>query len=274
MKGISGAIVLSIVIFLASCKTNSTSNIKDLNNSTVETMEINSTNLNHSKKISIYLPIGYDAEKTYPAIYMECGRQWEEFRYKHIIDSLTETGDIVPLIVVCSTEDNMRISGTDHYYYEAELSSATAKGNAALETINNNYLSFYLNELIPAVESKYPISKDKEDRIFYGTMYSADFGITVGMNNPDLFDEYWCFSPGHSSVEQFGMIPGKTKFRICWGTKETVNADDYYPLLTSGIRKRGGSITKWSFEGIPSGRNWRTAFKKCLIEKFGNPVKE
>jgi hypothetical protein len=135
-------------------------------------------------------------------------------------------------------------------------------------TMNKNYESFYLNELLPAIESKYAISKDKDSRIYYGTMYGADFGISLGMTNPDLFGEYWCFSPAHSSVEQFGMIPGKTTFRICWGTKETVHADNYYPSLLSGIKKRGGTVTNLTFEGRPSGMQWKEQFKQRLIAKF------
>lgn len=271
IKGIATTTAVIIAFLLVSCQNKST--VKELNPSSVESIEITSSNLTHIKKVNIYLPVGYDADRTYPAIYMECGRLWEEDKYKHFVDSLIESGTIEPVIVICSQEDNMRISDT-HFYYEAEFSSLTAKGNSKLENINKNYESYFLNELLTTIETTYPVSKEKEDRIFFGTSHSADFGISLGMKYPDLFDEYWCFSPGHSSVEQFGKIPGKTKYRICWGTKETVNADDYYPSLTSGIRKRGGSITHWVFEGRPNGFNWKKAFKKCLIEKFGTEKTE
>jgi predicted alpha/beta superfamily hydrolase len=257
---------IATMLLLVSCKEESTN--KSIETSVVESIEVTSDKLSHTKKIDVYLPMGYNKENTYPTLFMESGRQWQEFEYKHIVDSLIETGTITPIIIVVSQEDNMKISGTDHFYYEVELSANVAKGNVDFETMNKNYESFYLNELLPAIESKYAISKDKDSRIYYGTMYGADFGISLGMTNPDLFGEYWCFSPAHSSVEHFGMIPGKTTFRICWGTKETVNADNYYPSLLSGIKKRGGTVTNLTFEGRPSGMQWKEQFKQRLIAKF------
>lgn len=274
MKTKSKYILLSFaaVLLLLSCKEKSA--LKGNEESVIESLEFSSNNLSHTKKVDVYLPVGYKSSKSYPTLFMENGRQWEEFEYKHIIDSLIETGTIVPIIVVALQEDNMKISGTDNFYYEIEQSAYSAKGNSKYETINKNYRTFYLNELIPAIESKYAISTDIDSRIFYGTKYGADFGISLAMTKPDLFGEYWCFSPANSNLNEYGMVQGKTIFRICWGTKETVNADNYYPSLISGIKKRGGSVTNYTFDGRPSGMHWKSQFKQRLIEKFGCQIEE
>lgn len=274
MKIKSGYImlILSAVFALSSCKENEDK--KMVGASVMQSLEIISTNLSYPKKINVYLPVGYDTENEYPAIFMECGRQWEEFEYKHFIDSLIETGTIEPVIVVCAQENNMKITGTDRPYYEAEFAEMVVKGDEPLEKINRNYSAFYLNEFIPAMESKFAISKEKDSRIFYGTLFSADFGISLGMKQSDLFGEYWCFSPAQSNMEIYGMIKGKTRFNICWGNKETVNDDNYYPALLSGIRKRGGVVDDWTFDGRPSGMHWKNAFKECLVEKFGYKTEE
>lgn len=257
---------IATMFLLVSCKEESTS--KSIETSVIESLDVKSDKLSHTKKVDVYLPAGYNKENSYPTLFIESGRQWQEFEYKHLVDSLIETGAITPIIAIISHEDNKKISGTDHFYYEVEFSANVAQGNVDFETMNKNYESFYIEELLPSIESKYAISKDKDSRIFYGTMYAGDFGISLGMTKPDLFGEYWCFSPAHSSVEQFGMIPGKAKFRICWGTKETVNADNYYPSLLSGIKKRGGTVTNLTFDGRPSGMKWKEQFKQRLIEKF------
>lgn len=103
------------------------------------------------KHAVVYLPSGYDENKRYNVFYLMHGGWGNEnqvlgtpsspSRFKNVIDNAIANGDFEPLIIVCPTYNNT--SPEDSANFSLALN------------LNRNYHNELINDLIPAVESKY-----------------------------------------------------------------------------------------------------------------------
>ncbi len=105
------------------------------------------------KRAIVYLPYGYTDEKEYNVFYLMHGGWGNESTtlgtpdnpssFKNVIDNAIEHGKFDRLIIVCPTYNNTNENGQD-----------SANFSLALQ-LNQNYHNELINDLIPAVESKY-----------------------------------------------------------------------------------------------------------------------
>lgn len=216
----------------------------------------------------IYLPKGITPKDKLPVIYMADGLVFNDCNYGRMIDSLIDNKCIMPVVVACSYEDKTTIPGYNLSYRNAEYVETLARDDNELAQLFDNHYSYFLNEFIPYIESNAPVSTSIEDRIFYGTSNSADFGITLSLREQGMMDEYWCYSPVYSDIKDYGMITTPTSYRICWGAKEEVVMFDYFPSLMKDIRKRGGSVHSWVFNGGHDRDWWKYWFGQELERRF------
>ncbi|MET0990309.1 MAG: alpha/beta hydrolase-fold protein [Glaciihabitans sp.] len=104
-----------------------------------------------SKRAIVYLPYDYNADKQYNVFYLMHGGWSNETStlgtpgnpsdFKNVLDHAMASGEIEPLIIVCPTYNN---------------TSPDDSGNFSLAlTLNQNYHYELLNDLLPAVESRY-----------------------------------------------------------------------------------------------------------------------
>jgi len=105
------------------------------------------------KRAIVYLPYGYTDETEYNVFYLMHGGWGNETttlgtpdhpsRFKNVIDNAIQDGKCDRLIIVCPTYNNTNENGQD-----------SANFSLALQ-LNRNYHNELINDLIPAVESKY-----------------------------------------------------------------------------------------------------------------------
>lgn len=260
-KGILTSLTV-IALAMAGCSQQTDSSVFD-------EFELKSRSTGTERSVGVYLPAGYTSSQTYPVIYMEDGLVFKEGNYQHLLDSLIDNSIIKPVVVACSYEDKNRIEGFELAVRNAEYVETVAASDPALQTIFDNHLKYFTDEFIPAIEDKYSVSTERADRIYYGTSNSADFGLTLSLLRPELFHEYWCFSPVFSDMSSHGMIAESTSYRICWGVKEeTKMSFDYFPALAQSLRKRGGSVRTWTFDAGHDRPAWELEFVKLLSEQF------
>ena len=135
-----------------------------------------------TKEAWVYVPYGYDPAKKYNVFYISHGG-WsnetsalgtaENPKYlKNAIDHAIENGEMTPMIIVCPTYNNTSPSDSGSYSLALELT--------------NNFHNELLNDLIPAVESKYHTFADY-DTSLSGQRVSRDHrgfgGFSMGSVN-------------------------------------------------------------------------------------------
>lgn len=230
---------------------------------------INSRSTGSQRTVGVYLPAGYDKQNTYPVVYMEDGLVFTDGNYRSILDSLVLYRLISPVVVVCSYEDKTPMPEFGIAMRNAEYLESLSQRTPELAVYFENHLAYFTDELIPEIEKRYSVSKERSGRIYYGTSNSADFGLSLSMRHPELFDEYWCFSPVCSDLGNYGMLEQDARYRICWGAKEESGLSfNYFPSLINSIRKRGGIVDSWTYPGGHDRPVWEMQFYNLLANRF------
>lgn len=220
---------------------------KDSGSQLVES-RIESRITSDSRTISVYLPDGYSKKETYPVVYVGDAVSFISGDYCHILDSLTIHGIIRPVVVACT--------------YNSKGVSASSS-----ESFNIDY---FADEFIPFVQSKYSVSTDRADNLFFGISQSADAGIKMSFDRPGLFSEYWCFSPLKTDVSSFLALDSPTSYKIVWVNKDELKVSfDYFPSMVNALKKRGASVKTKVLETVPSTLVWRQEFIRLLTDRFG-----
>ncbi|MFW9871463.1 MAG: alpha/beta hydrolase-fold protein, partial [Candidatus Thorarchaeota archaeon] len=124
-------------------------------------VEYDSKTVGTSRKMLVYTPPGYSTDRKYPVLYLLHGiggdeTEWQRFcQPENILDNLLADGKIQPMIVVMPNgraQKNDRAEGNVF---------ASAPAFAAFE-------GDLLNDVIPAIESKYSVYTDREHRALAG----------------------------------------------------------------------------------------------------------
>ena len=147
-----------------------------------------------SKRAIVYTPYGYDENKEYDIFYLMHGGLSNEksslgtpnntIIFKNVIDKAIENEEIRPIIIVCPTYNN-------------ESSEDSGDYTLAYYTLTVNYHNELINDLVPAVESKYStyakgtshedIVKSREHRAFGGFSMGSVTTWHTFINNLDSF---------------------------------------------------------------------------------------
>ena len=133
------------------------------------------------QSLGIYLPYGYDVNKTYKTLYLSHGGGGNEVEWfyigsaKNIFDNLIAEGLLEPTIIV--TMDNQK----SPFNFE--------KGESVKNIIEN---------IIPYVEENYSVSTERKDRAMAGLSSGASVTVQAMLQANDTFDYYGVFSPSRT----------------------------------------------------------------------------
>ena len=126
-----------------------------------------------TRKMQVYTPPGYSAEKKYPVLYLLHGiggdeTEWQRFAKPNVLlDNLLAEGKITPMIVVMPNgraQKNDRAEGNVF---------AAAPAFAAFE-------QDLLKDVIPTIESRYSVQADREHRALAGLSMGGASRSTSG----------------------------------------------------------------------------------------------
>lgn len=133
--------------------------LEKLEYQTYESFSYESRTQTITKTAWVYVPYGYSEEETYNVFYLShggwsdetgiMGTPEEPHAFKHIIDHAIEDGRIRPLIIVLPTYNNTSASDSGDYSLSIRLT--------------DNFHNELVNDLIPAVESKYSTFAESTD---------------------------------------------------------------------------------------------------------------
>jgi Enterochelin esterase and related enzymes len=160
---------------------------QDVPHGTVSIVPYFSRPLGVGREVSIYTPPGYETspETEYPVLYLLHGssgnhRTWvDDGRANYIFDNLIASGSCVPMIVVMPA---------GHVPPEARIPPAAPPGGA--------FGLDLLEEVIPLVETRFRIRKDRRHRALAGLSMGAMQAYQIGFRRLDLFSHVAMMSGG------------------------------------------------------------------------------
>ena len=142
--------------------------IEKLTYTTYESMSYEEKSEELTKTAYVYLPYGYSEEEQYNVFYLMHGGWSNETTMlgtdqapntlKNVIDHAIQAGEMQPMIIVCPTYNNTSPEDSASYSLALQLT--------------DNYHNELVNDLIPAVESRY--STFAEDTTPEGISFSRD----------------------------------------------------------------------------------------------------
>ena len=119
------------------------------------------------REITVYLPNEYKAHKVYPLLICHDGADYLRFAgIKTVLDNLISRKEMLPTIVVFT-------SGSEHR--NAEYGA------------NPSQVGFLVDELLPAIESRYPVSPEPSERALMGASFGGVSSLFTAWHRPGVF---------------------------------------------------------------------------------------
>ncbi|MGY8923780.1 MAG: alpha/beta hydrolase [Flavobacteriales bacterium] len=142
----------------------------------MDNLTLDSKILKGERKFAVYLPPDYDSSsRSYPVLYLLHGYTddhtgWVQFgEVLHITDKAILSGEATPMIIVMPDAD----TGLPGY-----TNAISGKWN---------YEDFFFKELMPHVEERFRIKKDKRYRAISGLSMGGGGTFLYALHRPDLF---------------------------------------------------------------------------------------
>jgi enterochelin esterase-like enzyme len=168
-----------------------------------------------NRKALIYTPPGYSKNKKYPVLYLLHGiggdeREWLKGGHPEIIlDNLNAQKKIEPMIVVMPNGRAMKDDRVGKNMMAPDRVEAFATFEKDL-----------LNDLIPYIEKKFPVIKDREHRAIAGLSMGGGQSLNFGLGNLDKFAWIGGFSSAPNTKPPEQLVPdpeeARNKLKVLW----------------------------------------------------------
>ena len=182
----------------------------------------------------VYTPPGFDpkAKKIYPVFYLLHGYSdsadgWTAVGMANVIfDNLIAQGKVKPMIVVMplgyGTPEMIRLKQAAWNHHDIRQQNF------------DGFRRSLLTEVMPMVESAYPVSTKREDRAIAGLSMGGSESLLTGLNNIDKFAYVGSFSAGGLGDDYASAFPAldakqASQLRVLWiacGTSDRLIADN------------------------------------------------
>jgi enterochelin esterase-like enzyme len=179
----------------------------------LEMVSYESKSVGTTRKMQVYTPPGYSKDKKYPVLYLLHGiggdeTEWQRFAKPEVIlDNLLADEKAVPMILVMP---NGRAQPNDRA--ERDVFKA-APAFAAFE-------KDLLRDVIPAIESRYSVSADREHRALAGLSMGGGQALNFGLAHLDTFAWVGSFSAAPNTKPPKALVPdpaaAKAELKLLW----------------------------------------------------------
>jgi len=181
----------------------------------IDTVKYDSKTVGNMRKMLVYTPPGFSPDKKYPVLYLLHGiggDHLEWFNNGHpeiILDNLYADKKLVPMIVVLPNGRAMKDDRVVGNIFDAEKVKA-------FETFEQDLL----NDIIPFVESKYPVKASPENRALAGLSMGGGQSLNIGLGNLDTFAWIGGFSSAPNTKAPEILLPNPAeaakKLKLLW----------------------------------------------------------
>lgn len=170
----------------------------------LEMVEYDSKSVGNTRKALVYTPPGYSPDSKYPVLYLLHGIGGDEEEWRRggnpnvILDNLIAEKKATPMIIVMP---NGRAQTDDR---PGPNAMATAPAFAKFD-------QDLLGSLIPFIESKYSVIKDRESRALAGLSMGGGQSLNFGLGNLDTFAWVGGFSSAPNTRPAAELVPDPEK---------------------------------------------------------------
>jgi enterochelin esterase family protein len=224
----------------------------------------------------VYTPPGYDrgAKTKYPVLYLLHGYGDDESswtavgRANYIADNLLAEGKARPLVIVMPN---------GHSLLPPPLPGELRTRERWFPDNTEAFERELLSEVIPAVEARFRVRKDRAHRAVAGLSMGGGESLTVGLRHPELFGWVAGFSSAVSYVERsLGGLPaddtraGRAR-RLLWvgvGRQDFLFADNQ--KFEAALDARGVRHVWRPTEGAHTWPVWRAYLGELLPQLFAS----
>lgn len=187
---------------------------KEIPHGKIDTVTYESKTVGTQRKALIYTPPGYKKGNKYPVLYLLHGIGGDEKEWfrngtpQIILDNLYAQGKLTPMIVILP---NGRAMKDDR-----------ATGDIMAKDKVEAFATFekdLLNDLIPFIERKFPVKKDRENRAIAGLSMGGGQTLNFGLGNIDKFSWVGGFSSAPNTKEPQKLLPDPAKakeLKLLW----------------------------------------------------------
>lgn len=181
----------------------------------IDTVIYRSKTVGTSRKAIVYTPPGYSSRKKYPVLYLLHGiggteKEWLVNAHPQVIlDNLYADGNAEPMIVVMPNGRAMKDDRAIGNIFDSLKVQAFTTFEKDL-----------LTDLIPFVESKYSVLKDREHRALAGLSMGGGQSLNFGLGNLDKFAWVGGFSSAPNTKLPELLVPDPkeaiSKLKLLW----------------------------------------------------------
>jgi enterochelin esterase-like enzyme len=179
----------------------------------LEMIEYDSKTVGTKRRMQVYTPPGYSADRKYPVLYLLHGiggdeTEWQRFATPdQLLDNLIADGKAVPMIIVMP---NGRAQKDDS---PGPNPMATAPAFAVFERD-------LLEDVIPAIQSRYSTDTNRTARALAGLSMGGGQTLNFGLTHLDSFAWIGGFSSAPNTKPPSLLIPdpaaAKARIRLLW----------------------------------------------------------
>jgi enterochelin esterase-like enzyme len=179
----------------------------------LEMVEYDSRTVGTRRKMQVYIPPGYSADRKYPVLYLLHGiggdeTEWQRYATPDVIlDNLLADGKAVPMIVVMPNGRARKNDRAEGNIY------AAAPAFAAFERD-------LLDDVIPAIEARYSVLADREHRALAGLSMGGGQSLNFGLAHLDTFAWVGAFSSAPNTREPEWLLPdpalARRELKLLW----------------------------------------------------------
>jgi enterochelin esterase-like enzyme len=211
--------------------------------SRIEKIVIQSKSLNKEMSILVYLPCGYDEDKSFPTLYFLHGRSGNEnilidIDLNIVADRLIEQKEIDPMIIVCPNLENSR---------GLNSSSVCQEVKDPLGRIINigMYEDYFINEVVPEIDKRFKTIKNRRGRCIGGASAGGYTALHHAFRHPEMFSKVGGHMPAielqleeedQAYFQSFGSWEKYDPIKIATEMKCT----DFRVYLDAGDQDEGG----------------------------------
>src|ERR1035438_4548607 len=166
-------------------------------------IEYDSKTVGTTRKMQVYTPPGYSADKKYPVLYLLHGiggdeTEWERFATPDVVlDNLIADGKAVPMIIVMPNGRAQKNDRPEGNIYAA--APAFAKFERDL-----------LDDVIPTIQSRYSTYTNRENRALAGLSMGGGQTLNFGLTHLDIFAWLGSFSAAPNTRPPAQLVPDST----------------------------------------------------------------